>query len=58
MFQNPAPPGRVKWFATPTSSPVIVTASLITPTNLAHDEKTNAIYITEMFTGRILKLSL
>jgi hypothetical protein len=58
MFQNPAPPGRVQWFATPSSVPVIVTSSLITPTNLARDEKADAIYITEIFTGRILKLSL
>ena len=58
MFASPPPPGRLKWFATPSSSPVVIPATLITPTNLELDEKTGAIYITEIFTGRILKLSM
>ena len=54
----PPLPGKLKWFATPSSSPVVITGSLISPTNLERNEQTGALFVTEIFTGRILKITL
>jgi hypothetical protein len=54
----PGLPGRLKWFASPSSIPVVISSTLMTPTNLERDEKTGSIFITSIFTGKILKVSL
>jgi hypothetical protein len=54
----PQPPGRLQWFEDPDAAPVVLSNTLITPTSVEYDEKSRAIYITEIFTGRILKISL
>lgn len=54
----PPPPGRLQWFATPSSTPVVISNTLSTPTNMELDEKTGSIFITEIFSGKILKVSL
>ncbi len=59
MFAGtPPPPGRLKWFQTPSSTPVVINGNLITPTNMEMDKKTGDLFITEIFAGRILKISL
>lgn len=53
----PPPPGRLQKFATPGSSPVVINNTLFTPTRLELDEKTGSLFITEIFAGRIVKLT-
>ena len=50
---NPAALGRLRSYADTTATPVVIANCLITPTNMALD--TNNIYITEIFTGRVMK---
>ncbi|MEO6569630.1 MAG: ScyD/ScyE family protein [Opitutaceae bacterium] len=57
MLVAPPPAGRVLWFAAPGATPVLVNNTLNTPTNLVFEPKTGSIFITEIFTGRIMKLS-
>ena len=47
-------PGRLKYFATPDAAPVVVVSNLISPTSMARDERTGFIFVTEIFTGRII----
>ncbi len=51
-------PGRLLLFSAPTASPIVVTGGLNSPTSLAFDEETGDIFISEIFTGRILKVTL
>ena len=49
-------PGQLRFFSSATASGVVVAGGLISPTSMARDEATGAIYITEIFTGRVLKV--
>jgi hypothetical protein len=51
------PSGRLQWFATPDAKPVVIAEALRNPTHVQFDERTAEIYITEIFAGRILKVS-
>lgn len=51
-------PGRLLRFASATAAPEVISASLITPTNMVLDEKNNVLFITEIGTGRIIRLQL
>jgi hypothetical protein len=51
------PTGRLKWFATPTADPIVVSSTLNAPTRLELDDRTGSVFVTELFAGRILKLS-
>lgn len=51
------PSGRLQWFAAPDAKPVVITNTLNTPTRLEFDERTGSIFLTEIFSGRIVKLS-
>jgi len=53
----PPPPGRLKWFETPSSSPVLISNGLFTPTRLELDPKSGSVYITEIFAGKIVKVT-
>lgn len=59
MLAGPAsqPTGRLQWFAAQNAAPVVLTNTLNTPTRLEFDELTNTVFITEIFGGRIVKLS-
>lgn len=57
MLGNPAPPGRLKLFTSPTAEPVILAANLITPTSFARDPATGDVFVTEIFPGRIIRVS-
>jgi hypothetical protein len=50
-------PGQLLLFPSPTSAPVIVAGGLISPTGMARDAVSGDIYITEIFTGRIVRVS-
>ena len=50
-------PGRLRFFASPDTAPVTVVSSLISPTSMARDKATGDIFVTEIFTGRIIKVS-
>ena len=51
-------PGRLQRFPTPAGPGVVIpTCPLIGPSNMVRDEKTGILYITEIFTGRIIKLA-
>jgi hypothetical protein len=51
-------PGRLLRFANRNSAPVEVSTGLIGGSGLAYDPKRNAIFIAELFTGRILRVDL
>jgi hypothetical protein len=52
----PPAPGRVQLFNTPTGPPVVLAHCLITPTSMVLDQKSGDLYITEIFTGRVVKI--
>ena len=51
-------PGRLLSFDSPSAAPAVVSGCLITPTSMALDEKTRALYITEIGTGNVMRLTL
>ena len=51
-------PGRLQYFSSPDAEPVVVVDDLIWPTSLALDEETGDIYVTEIFTGRIIRVEI
>ena len=51
-------PGRLLRFATPSSSPEVLVDTLVTPTSMDLDAETGDLFITEIRTGRIIKVSL
>lgn len=59
MLAGPtAPPsGRLQWFAAPNATPLVLGNSFSQPTHLEIDDRTGTVYITEIFSGRILKVS-
>jgi len=54
---NQAAAGRLSYYATPAGSSTVIANCLITPTSMAQDEETNEIYVTEIFTGRVMKVT-
>lgn len=52
---NPAALGRLRSYADAAATPVVIANCLVTPTNMEQD--TNNIYITEIFTGRVMKIA-
>ena len=58
--QNPgvALPGRLKFFAASDAAPLTLVSNLISPTAMARDEATGDIFVTEIFTGRIIRVQI
>jgi hypothetical protein len=53
-----APPsGRLQWFVAQGATPVVFETTLRNPTRLEFEEQTGWVFITEVFAGRILKMS-
>jgi len=50
-------PGQLLLFQSPSSAPIVVAGGLISPTGMARDAVSGDIYITEIFTGRIIRVS-
>ena len=53
---NPLALGRLRYYATPSGSPTVLANCLITPTSMVQGEE-NEIYVTEIFTGRLMKVT-
>jgi hypothetical protein len=51
-------PGRLKFFTSPNAAPVVVVSNLISPTSMARDETTGNIFVTEISTGRIIRVQI
>ena len=49
-------PGRLQHFPTPAGPGIVISNCLIGPSNMERDDKTSTLYITEIFTGRIIKI--
>ena len=51
-------PGRLQLFTSPGGLPVVIADCLITPTSMALDPKTGSLFVTEIFTGRIIEVAV
>jgi len=49
-------PGRLKRFNGASSTPAVITAALITPTSMVRDADTGEFFITEIATGKIVRV--
>lgn len=50
-------PGRIRSFSTPAAPPVLITSALNSPTSMERDAKTGVIFVTEISSGRIIKVT-
>jgi hypothetical protein len=50
-------PGRVLSYAHNTSTPELVASGLVSPTSMVFDQHTREIFVTEIFTGRIMRIA-
>jgi hypothetical protein len=50
-------PGRLQLFTSPDGSPVVVANCLITPTSMVLDPKTGSLFVTQIFTGRVIEVA-
>lgn len=53
----PGVPGRMRYFSSPAAAPTVVADCLITPTSMARDGRTGTIYVSEISTGRVMKIT-
>ncbi len=51
-------PGRVLQFDSPQATPVVIADNLITPTSMAFDRMAGELFVTEIFTGRIIQVQV
>jgi hypothetical protein len=51
-------PGRLQLFTSPDGPPAVIADCLITPTSMALDRKTGSLFVTEIFTGRIIEVAV
>jgi len=51
-------PGRLRLFTSPSGPPVVIADCLITPTSMTLDPKTKRLFVTEIFTGRIIEVTV
>jgi hypothetical protein len=51
-------PGRLQLFTSPDTPPAVIANCLITPTSMALDPKTGSLFVTEIFTGRIIQVAV
>lgn len=49
-------PGQLLLFPSPVTAPKVIAGGLISPSGMVRDAATGDIYITEIFTGRIIKV--
>ncbi len=50
-------PGRLRHFETPSATPTVVSSCLITPTGMVQDSRSGIIYVTQIATGQVVKLT-
>jgi len=41
----------------PSATPAVIAANLVTSTSMAHDAGTGSLFVTEISTGRVMKVS-
>jgi len=58
MLSTPPAPGRLQFFSSTGAAPVVVSAGLISPSSMAIAEQAKTIYVSEIFTGRIIKVQV
>lgn len=58
LAQPQALPGRLKLYANRTATPSVIADCLITPTSMAKDVSNGSVYVTEIFTGRVMRVTL
>lgn len=51
-------PGRLSHYATPTAVPTVISDCLVSPSAMVLDAKSATLYLTEIFTGRVVSLAL
>jgi hypothetical protein len=56
-FPKPGP-GRLQFFATPTSTPSVVSACLVTPTSMVYDVNSGQLVIAQLGTGQLVVIPL
>lgn len=49
-------PGRLLRFETPGSAPAIIADCLISPSSMTYNAKSKTLYVTEIFTGRVVTI--
>jgi hypothetical protein len=50
-------PGRLQRFNSPAGPGVVISNCLISPSSMVRDDKTATLYVTEIFTGRIIRIT-
>jgi hypothetical protein len=50
-------PGRLLLFATPTSTPEVLVDTLVSPSSMAFDYQTHQLFVTEIRTGKIIRVA-
>jgi hypothetical protein len=51
-------PGKLQLFTSPAGPPAVIADCLITPTSMALDPKTGSLFVTEIFTGRVIEVAV
>lgn len=57
MTAQPPAPGRLSQFDAPNAARVTLADMLISPTSLARNQKSGDLFVTEIFTGRIMRIA-
>ncbi len=52
------PPGKLKLYSSPDAQPVTIADCLISPSSMAFDAQTRTMFVTETFTGRVVKVQV
>jgi hypothetical protein len=58
MLAQPAEPGRLSRFNPADGSLTVLLNNLVSPTSLARDEASGTVFVTEIFTGRIIRVQI
>jgi hypothetical protein len=51
-------PGRMRFYDSTNVPGTVIADCLITPTSMAVDERSGDVYVTEIFTGRVVKVRI
>jgi hypothetical protein len=51
-------PGRLQYWSSPTGAATVISNCLIGPSSMVYDQKTETLFVTEIFTGRIIQIPL
>jgi hypothetical protein len=51
-------PGRLQYWSSPAGPPTVISNCLIGPSSMVYDQSTGTLFVTEIFTGRIIQIPL